>query len=441
MKKVFTLSLALAICGLGFADTVKVLSCGIGIPGQQEPQLQGLGISPNGKYVCGSIETGVGIFIADMESDEVIYTIATGDEGGELRHIDNNGLAVGIYENGITYSFQTETVTELPIPEGYRSSLCEDITEDGSMIVGSLSGGNFETHAAYKIGDGEWQLLPTPTEEEICGLNVRYETSAAKQVSGDGKVIFGFLGSFTIPIVWVRNDAGEYEYNFFPAKYLKLTEDDIDNEERPLYGISAHYLDVSNNGRYLSMLGIILINNDAFNVPVVYDLEADELIVYAEPQEIDESLAGLYPTSIDNDGTFIGCIGTPYFRSVGSFIWKKGEPAAQLFTEVFPEFAKIFAESDSLGFNIPTCMSADGRYIMGYTYVSDDFYDQSSPAYYVTYVIDRDGVSGVETVSGEAGAVQPKAIFDINGVRHNELTKGVNVVLMSDGSVKKVIKK
>ena len=66
MKKTFTLFLGLALCSSINAQTIKFLTLGIGIPGFDEPQLMGQGISPDGKYVCGSIEMGSGYFIADL---------------------------------------------------------------------------------------------------------------------------------------------------------------------------------------------------------------------------------------------------------------------------------------------------------------------------------------------------------------------------------------
>lgn len=59
-------------CALAFlsflsvsADDIKVLTLGLGNLGE-EPQLMGLGISPDGRYVCGSVDQGKGVFVADI---------------------------------------------------------------------------------------------------------------------------------------------------------------------------------------------------------------------------------------------------------------------------------------------------------------------------------------------------------------------------------------
>lgn len=47
--------------------------------------------------------------------------------------------------------------------------------------------------------------------------------------------------------------------------------------------------------------------------------------------------------------------------------------------------------------------------------------------------------TGIETIKPTDNA-QATAIYDVNGVRQNNLTKGINIVKMSDGTTKKIIK-
>ena len=49
--------------------------------------------------------------------------------------------------------------------------------------------------------------------------------------------------------------------------------------------------------------------------------------------------------------------------------------------------------------------------------------------------------TGTETIKPANGNAETAAIYDVNGVRQNSLCKGINIVKMSDGTVKKVIKK
>lgn len=48
--------------------------------------------------------------------------------------------------------------------------------------------------------------------------------------------------------------------------------------------------------------------------------------------------------------------------------------------------------------------------------------------------------TGIETIKPATDNAQATAIYDVNGVRKNNLTKGINIVKMSDGTTKKVIK-
>lgn len=440
MKKTVTLSLALALAASVYADNVKVLGCGQGVPGVDEPQLMGLGISPNGHYVCGPIENGAGFFAADVQTGEVKWTLA-GDEGGELRHIDNSGLAVGFTDWGVTYDFATGEVTVLDAPAGFRYILCEDITEDGTMFVGSMVGQTFETKAAYCKDGKTWQALPVPTQADLGEFaNSISAGSAAKYVSADGKVILGCLGSFTIPVLWTLNDKGEYEADFFPARFVKTGNDEAGDNAKPLYSISAMYLNMSNNGKYLSMLGMVFdAELDGYlNVPVIYNTESKEAVVYTGLQAIDENKVGLYPTAVCDDGTFIGTIGQPFFGEYGCFIMKAGKTVAEKYIDAFPAFKNKFGESDALGFNIPTGMSADGSYLLGYSFYSEDYNSEASDAYYVTYVIDVNGDAAVDNVQTDETAV-PVAFYGIDGRRLGKMTKGINIVRMSDGTTRKVI--
>ena len=48
--------------------------------------------------------------------------------------------------------------------------------------------------------------------------------------------------------------------------------------------------------------------------------------------------------------------------------------------------------------------------------------------------------TGIETIKPATDNAQATAIYDVNGVRQNSLTKGINIVKMSDGTTKKIIK-
>lgn len=439
MKKIFTLSLAIALCGAANAEKVNILTLGLGIPGIDEPQLMGLSISPDGQYVCGSIEYGEGIFSGNVFTNEFTYLPTDDLEGAELRDIDNNGLAIGYDGPGITYSIDG-VEKEIPTPEGYRYVLGEGLSNDGSVMIGSLMSKGYDAYGAYSVNGGEWTLLPLP-DDELLG-DCADSGSMAKYVSGDGKVILGHIGNFGPAILWVMNEDGEYEADPLFSKYVIMTEEDYDSEKE-LLGLFS--MGLSNNGKYAVFKGTIETEDGMMSVPAVYDIENQTMSVYKEPQDIDQYGVGLFPSAVANDGTFIGIIGMPIYGSYGSFIWKAGEQQAQTFCEAFPAFAEKFMIADMYGLNIPTSMSADGRYILGYSYYADDFFseDEEEPAYYVTYVIDTKDVStSINEIDAEVlQEAVPTAYYNLQGQRVSNMTKGVNIIRMSDGSVRKVINK
>ncbi len=448
MKKILSFSLALVVCSSAFADKVQIFQSTLEGPNGETAivPLMGLSMSPNSKYVCGALENGAGIFVAERESGEVKWVIS--DEGdGELRHVDNQGLAIGISN---TFDFATAEVGFIETPEGVEGLkyvLAEDLTEDGEMYVGSfIYSTGYESAPVYTKDKGlTWQMLPVPTKEEIGSFFYPlHGGAAAKFVSGDGKVIYGMLGNFHMPMLWIQNENGDYEYDFFPARYVKSSAEDLEDPTKPLHSVSALYgMNLSNNGRYALMQASV--KDDEFHdprtVPAVYDIQEKELKVYSEVQDFDISGRGLWPTCIADDGTFIGCVGQPYFASMASFIWKAGDSEAKLWTSEFPHFNKKLGESDELGFNVPTLLSADAKYVGGYTFYSTDYYDDSW-AGYVTYVIDTEApYDAVEEISSEAKVVVPTAVYSLDGQRLNGMTKGLNIVRMSDGSVRKILVK
>lgn len=440
MKKIFTIGVAVALSVSAYAEGLKVLCPGSDISDSMLNQLYGEAISADGRYVCGNVNFGEGVFVADAFTGDVRFVYPETDEDGcELRGVSNTGLGIGYAIDGVTYSFATEQVAILEGPAGTRGILGEGVTNDGSLLVGSIL--EKSTNAAYSKNGNEWTKLPLPAESEMLLLyNKLPAASAAKKVSGDGKVILGFIGDFGVPCIWTLNDKGEYEPDLFPIRYLKLNKNDLNNDERPLSGLSAHFLSLSNNGRYAAMLGLIPKGDDNYShVPIVYDTQEKTLKVYSEAQEIDEDNQGLYPSAIADDGTFIGTIDQPYFYSCGSFIMKAGETQAEMFINIFPEFNERYGTPDILGFNVPTGISADGRYIVGYVFYSDDYNNLNTPAYYETYIIDRGETSAVDQVATAEEAAE--AIFSIDGRCLREMTKGINIIRNADGSVKKILKK
>ena len=434
MKKIFTASLSLAICLSAGAEELKTLTLGLGEPGIDEPTLIGLGISPDGRYVCGPIDYGEGGFVMDVETGEFSFDYV---EDTELRNVDLNGLAIGYMgDMGVTFSVKGD-VTELEVPDNScKYILGEDLTNDGRLKVGSIVAGGYISHAAISVDGGEWTKLPMPSEDPF---GFYADGSFAKGISGDGKYIVGDAGNFGPVLMWTRGDDGSYTVYELYRRYCAY--DPSEAAEKPLAGLFQ--ISISNNGRYVLCRAAKYVIEDGYPIvkwfPAVYDTMTEELTQYDEPQLIDEVETGLTGTAIADDGTFVGMIGsTAMITSAGTFIMKKGETQAQLLSDVYPAYGEVFGAADALGNCVPTDISADGRYILGYSFYSEDFDDEMLPAYFVTYIIDTFSGSSVESVGSVS---ETEEIYSIDGVRLPEMKRGINIVRSSDGSVRKFIRK
>ncbi|MEE0487759.1 MAG: hypothetical protein UDK33_03905 [Prevotella sp.] len=104
-------------------------------------------------------------------------------------------------------------------------------------------------------------------------------------------------------------------------------------------------------------------------------------------------------------------------------------------------FAEVGAEVYGFG------VADDGRYIAGFAYISPE--DQDEDEYYLSWVLDTQDPDA----AGSATAVAPivvkdkdkvakiKALYSLDGARRNTLSKGINILRMSDGkSLKKLVK-
>lgn len=241
-------------------------------------------------------------------------------------------------------------------------------------------------------------------------------------------------------MIWTMNEDGEYVVDPVITNYINSPENEVENGGAGLVGLFS--CNLSENGKYAVCRGTIIVEDEFLYVPVVYNVEEQTFTVYNEVQDIDEMGLGLTPSAIDNDGTIIGVIGEPLYGSAGSFVLKAGETQAENFSAAYPMFAETFGMSDYLGYCVPTAISSDGRLIVGYGYYCEDFYDEDAMAYFVTYVIDTQSqTSGVKIAAIVDNDAQPEEFYSIDGKRLGEMSKGLNIVRMSDGSVRKVIRK
>lgn len=413
-----------------------------------------LSISPNGKYVVGST-AALMMFTYDVEKQEsIVFTEEQGSAydmmGAELRGVNDNGEAVGFDDNGgVQVDMNGGYQLVEPFSEEANIILCERITEDGSIIVGSVSDDSWMQKACY-WENGEKHFLPAPTTEEM-GFEVN--GSAAKFVSADGSIIVGWaVDDFAMypMVIWERQADGTYVLN--PAskgKYETLHEPIYDEnwniagwECGPNPYLQYTPAGISADGKTIVMQ--IVENTETGYPPVkigLYDVETGELeVIGADGNHGIEEGASLTVAAIANDGTVVGYTGSGYYDPIKAFVMYKEEKQPRLVTEVFADVEGMdaYAEfADMGGTFMATSISSDGRYIIGY----GEYMDWETFMFgYKGFIIDTNGTAtSVNAAKTETNG--QAEYYTIDGRKVDTLGKGLNIVKTANGETKKVVVK
>ena len=94
------------------------------------------------------------------------------------------------------------------------------------------------------------------------------------------------------------------------------------------------------------------------------------------------------------------------------------------------------AKNYELEFKIETA----GNYIIS-------FINKSNSSVYDEYLLAECKINkindptAIDLINGDMATSQPVEIYNLQGIRQNELTKGINIVRMADGKVRKVLVK
>lgn len=229
MKKLFLL----LVCAVALAGT------SFGYEFKKYPGIYFSTMSPNGHYLICNNDGSVYIYNAATEemsqydpndSTGVFYTIGIGNAANDL------GMVVGATTNYDPAVWQNGTWTTLPMKEGVTkgvNSFANGITPDGKYICGSISiskalGESDNTTyfpCVWTKGDdgkyGEYELLPYP-KTDFTGRYPQYVTAIA--ISDDGKTIAGqitgFDGFTQTPIVYTKDDSGQWSYKVYGLEKL-----------------------------------------------------------------------------------------------------------------------------------------------------------------------------------------------------------------------------
>lgn len=404
-------------------------------------------MSPDGKYVAGSNSSTYGGFIFNLENDQMVNfdVNAAEDENVDvdlqIKAIANSGLAVGWNGPAATFDFSTQKCTTYGATDQY---LFNGISPSGGYIVGARYDGDQPEGTPCVFQNGTPRDLPLPSNSFL-----GYESAgaAALSVADNGTVSGYFVDDMaTRPATtWALLNDGA---TFFPYPISRPYFAPTAESSKPYAMFSCDQTTMSPNGKWLVINYEKYVGDGSVIGTARYNLQTDE-VEFFTPNEEDERFAEVgaevYGFGIADDGTVVGFYGGAYGPRVG-FLWKAGETDIQRLATAFPGATRL-ADYDEGYFNTPSAISADGRYIAGFAYISPE--DQDEDEYYLSWVLDTQDPDA----AGSSTAVAPivvkdkdkvakiKALYSVDGARRNSLSKGINILRMSDGkSLKKLVK-
>lgn len=321
-------------------------------------------VSPNGRYVMGQ-DMG-SCYVKDMETgrDEVYPEMYPGDSNC----ISDNGILVG---EDISLSkaviMQNDKVYHPGALDIYYVSCFEGVTPDGTIAVGYAMQGSTQYPIVYDIADDSMMILPFPEKDEN---GEETQGAACHAVSDDGCTIAGILvngdGFTYTPIVFTRNEAGEWEYsmpdmtpfgtNYIFGGYMSLSPDGK--------MMTVARMDVDPQNPYVDVI-----------VPYLYNLTTGEF------GPIESTVDNLLPTQVLADGSVIAVSSPSAFIPYRAFIKLPGADDFVLFTDMlqekFPEYYSWIDETlgmeGIIGYD-EDGIAIIGRYIVtGTVAVSNDY--------------------------------------------------------------------
>lgn len=404
-------------------------------------------MSPNAKYVAGSNASTFGAFIFDLENDKIVNfdvnpsSDADVDVDLQIKAIANNGLAVGWNGPAATFDVATQKCTTYGATDQY---LFNGISPSANYIVGARYDGEQPEGTPCIFQNGSPVDLPLPSNKFL-----GYESAGASALSvADNATISGYFvdDMATRPATtWALLNDGS---TFFPYPVSRPYFAATTESAKPYAMFSCDQTAMSANGKWLVINYEKYVGDGSVIGTARYNLQTDE-VEFFTPNDDDERFAEVgaevYGFGIADDGTVVGFYGGAYGPRVG-FLWKAGETDIQRLATAFPGATRL-ADYDEGYFNTPSAISADGRYIAGFAYISPE--DTNEDEYYVSWVLDTQDPDA----AGSATAVAPivvkdkdkvakiKALYSVDGSRRSSLSKGINILRMSDGkSLKKLVK-
>ena len=364
MKKFFVSGLMVMSIGCLGAQQLKIITSETEM--YQFGGQQAFALSDNGRYVVGSTMTSH-CFIYDSENEStVVFTEERGSSvstsGGELRAVNNEGVAVGFDDNG-GIMVNAEGVYNIIEPAAglIKMVMCYDITDDSKLIVGSVADASWAEVPCY-WEDGKRIMLPYPTTEEA---GFRVNGCRAISVSDDGSVIMGEIidRSQMLPLlIWKRQADGSYKYfnaweKYYEPVYNPVYDDDklvgFEKGDHPYLRFEPGAM--SADGKTMAMY--IYENVDDLNPPLLlgyYDIETEEVtVVPVENHAFFDYYGTFIIRGVSNEGTIFGTAGA---LALGTqpFIMYRDEMIPKSLEEAFPEVGEFQTFYDTMLEGMPS---------------------------------------------------------------------------------------
>lgn len=404
-------------------------------------------MSPNGRYIGGSVYATDGGFLFDRETKKVqMYDALDVNTDLQIKSISNDGLAVGWNGPACTFDFNTNTVKSFGAADQY---LFIGISPNGKLIVGARYDGDDAQGTPCYFSNGTPVDLPQ-SSDKFLGYNS--DGASALSVSDDSLISGYYVDNMaTRPAtLWALNKDGK-TFSSYPISrrfFASSMESTM-----PYVIFSCDQTVMSANGKWLAVNFEKYISQwESVKGVARYNTENDSVDFFIANED-DDRFADVgtetYAFAVSNDGTVVGFYGSAYQSRV-AYRWKKGEADIERLATAFPGATRL-AAYDEGGFNTPSGISADGRYISGFGYAADttaEVEDGEEPQRnWVSWILDTEDPAasvgtGVEKVQvNKANAASVRARYAIDGTKRQSKFKGLNILQLTNGKAIKTIEK
>lgn len=419
--------------------------------------MMALGMSDNGRYICGSCTNGEG-FVYDRETNRLVLTSdfpqsAQGDQGNnQFYAVSNEGIAYGWDKYGcVALGIDGTYDVFFPIPANWKDVAPYAVTADGSVVAGFVFADYYDIKPCY-WENGEIHYLPFSTSEEA-GFPIN-KGAKATAISSDGSVIMGNIenrSSLNPMVYWTRQEDGTYEYHpAFLGRYQDSRYPDGSQRTEYEVGPLARFepMAMSRDGKTIALFVKETAGGKLSEFELaLFDTETEELTIipYDSNNLLYRDKFEFEVTGISSNGYITGYSGTPFTGPI-PFIMKPGEyDHALTLSEAFPEDGLLADWEENLqgmGVYLTTGISADASYIGGYAEV---MIEELGMYGYATFYIqtgfngtEPDGPgSGIGSITESESTVP--VYYNLQGQRVSNPEHGI-FIKVADGKSVKVVR-